>query len=123
MPKDKIILKGMIFHAYHGVLAAEKELGQRFIVDLEMSLNLKPAGDNDDLRLTINYAEIYELVKKIMLEAKYDLIETVGEKIAQAALIKDERIEEIKVLLKKPEVPIAGILDYAAIEIVRGRKK
>jgi len=122
MPKDKVILKGMIFHAYHGVLAAEKELGQRFIVDLELSVNLKPAGDNDDLRLTINYAEVYELVKEVMLEDKYDLIETVGEKIAKAALAKDDRIQEIKVLIKKPEVPIPGILDYAAIEIVRGRE-
>lgn len=121
MYQDKVILKGMIFHAYHGVLAAEKEIGQRFIVDLELALNLQPAGANDDLRLTVNYAEVYEIVKEVMLRDKYDLIEKVAEEIAREVLTKDESIQEIKVLIKKPEVPIVGILDYAAVEIVRGR--
>jgi len=121
MGQDKIFLKEMVFYAYHGAFAAEKELGQRFIVDVEMDVNLQPAGISDDLTLTVHYGEVYEIVKKVITEAKYDLIETVGEKIAQQILDYASIVTQVKVLIKKPEVPIAGVLDYAAIQIVRGR--
>lgn len=121
--RDKVLLKGMIFYAYHGVMEAEKELGQRFIVDLEISLDLWPAGDNDDLALTVNYAQVYDLIQKVILGDKYDLIETVAQRITQEVFKQEPRIEQIKVLVKKPEVPIAGILDYAAVELVREREK
>lgn len=121
MGKDKIILKDMAFYGYHGVLIEEKQLGQKYLVDVEMNLNLQPAGSNDDLRLTVNYAEVYEIVQEIVTQEKYDLIETVGEKIAQRVLEKFSIVNSIKVLVKKPEVPIPGILAYTAIEIVRER--
>lgn len=121
MGQDKIFLQGMVFYAYHGAFAAEKELGQRFIVDVEMDVDLQRAGLSDDLNLTVHYGEVYDLIKKVMTEKKYDLIETVGEKIAQGILDYTPLVQRVRVLLKKPEVPIAGILDYAAIQIVRGR--
>ena len=58
---DKIILKGMEFYAYHGVMKEEQRLGQRFIVDITMILSLQEAGETEVLSKTVNYAEVYEL--------------------------------------------------------------
>ncbi|WP_442886014.1 dihydroneopterin aldolase [Desulfotomaculum sp. 1211_IL3151] len=119
--RDKIILKGMRFFGNHGVFAEETKLGQRFEVDLELSLNLQPAGQGDDLSLSVSYAEIYDIVEKILTGPPFKLLEAVAEVIAQNILKQYEKIEEIKVTLKKPEAPIKGIFQYMAVEITRRR--
>jgi dihydroneopterin aldolase len=118
---DYIRLKGLEFYAYHGVLEAEKELGQRFIVDLELKFDLKKAGMSDEVSQTINYVEVYQEVKEIVENESYDLIETVAEEIAQKLLTKFNELEQVKVIVKKPEVPIPGILNRAEVEIERSR--
>jgi len=59
---DKLILKGLTFHAFHGVVAEERILGQKFFVDIDAWMDLKPAGISDNLSHTFNYIEIYRLV-------------------------------------------------------------
>lgn len=118
---DYIYLNGMSFFAYHGAFAEEKKLGQRFIIDLRLGLSLQQAGETDDLAMTVHYGEVYELIKRVMSEKSYDLIESVAEKIAQEILIDFPLVQEVSIFLKKPEVPIPGILDYAAIELKRKR--
>ena len=66
MESDKIILSGMVFYGYHGVSSEERTLGQRFVVDMEMEADLRPAGVRDDLTDAINYAEAHQLVKEIV---------------------------------------------------------
>ena len=56
---DRILLNGLHFYARHGALAAERELGQRFLVDLELSVDARPAGRSDDLSLTVDYAAVH----------------------------------------------------------------
>lgn len=118
---DKIILKGMQFFGRHGVFEEENRLGQRFEVDLELSMHLQPAGQRDDLSLSVSYAEIYDIVEKTLTGPPFKLLEAVAEVIAQNVLAQYERIQEIKVTLKKPEAPIKGIFQYMAVEITRGR--
>ena len=116
---DYIRLQGMEFYGYHGALAAEKELGQRFIVDLALLMDLKAAGVSDDLGKTINYAEVYEVVKEVVTGPSYDLIEAVAEEIADRLLKEYQPLESIVVVIKKPEVPIAGVLKNVEVEIER----
>ena len=66
MPRDKILLKGMIFYGFHGNSAAEQELGQRFVVDMEIHRDLHAAGLSDDPEDTVNYSRIFRLVKEIV---------------------------------------------------------
>lgn len=115
---DKIILKGMQFFGFHGVLAAEKELGQKFIVDIEMFLDLSLAGKSDDLEQTINYADIYALTKDIMEKASFNLIEGVVEKIAEGVL-KKELVKKVRVKIEKPNAPVRGVFEHMAVEIER----
>lgn len=116
---DKIILKNIEIFANHGVFSEEKSLGQKFILDLEISINLKEAGISGDLNKSINYGELCHKIEEVFKIKSYDLIETVAEKIAEYVLYSYEVAEAIKVTLKKPWAPIGRHLDYAAVEIER----
>lgn len=116
---DKIIMKNLAFYGYHGVLKEENMLGQKFYVDIEMYLNLKEAGMTDHVKDTVNYAEVYGLVQEIVTKKCFCLIEALGEDIAQTILSRFDRVDEIKVQIRKPEAPVEGIYDYFGIEIRR----
>ena len=122
MSKDKIILKGMRFYGWHGCLPAELELGQWFEVDIEVSLDLSNAGKSDDLMETLNYAELYNRIKEVIEGPSFALIEALASKVLDVCFAFSQ-VEKAKVLLKKPQVPLGGPLDYAAVEIERRRKK
>jgi len=110
----------MIFYGYHGVRQAEKEVGQRFVVDLEVWKDLAPAGWSDDLAQTVNYAALYQLVAGIVTGPACNLIETVAERIA-AAVLAQFPVDAVRVRVRKPEAPIPGVLAGAAVEILRRR--
>lgn len=118
---DKIILKNLVFYGFHGVLSEEKTLGQKFYVDVELSLDLKPAGLSDNVRDTVSYAQVFELVKEKVTNKKYCLLEALAEDIADDILNKYEKVKEVVVVIKKPEAPVQGIFDYFSIEIRRKR--
>ena len=121
MSTDKIQLVGMVFYGHHGVDPIEQELGQRFIVDVDVHLDLQPAGISDDVRDTINYARIYRLVKAIVEGPSRKLLENLAEVIAQG-ILTELNVGTVRVKVKKPEVPMKGsILDYASVEIFRNR--
>jgi len=116
---DKIVLRNMVFYGYHGVFPAEKELGQRFEVDVELVTDLSRAAQADDLDACgINYVDVYTLVKEIVEEREFNLIEALAETIAQEILSAHD-VDEVTVRVRKPEVAIGGVLDYVEVEIVR----
>ena len=115
---DKIILKGIQFYGYHGVSEAERELGQKYAVDIEIDFDLEPAGRSDNLNDTVNYSEIFRLVIEVGTSEKFLLIESLAQKIADAILSRFP-IETVLVRVKKLTPPIPGELEYAGVEIVR----
>jgi dihydroneopterin aldolase len=115
---DKIILEGMEFYGYHGTRPEEKSLGQRFILDVELFLDLQPAGISDDLDRTINYAQVFETVQSIVCGRSYHLIEALAEAVAKA-LLEQFPVAEIKVRVKKPQAPVPGRFTWVAVEIAR----
>ena len=120
MPPDQILLKGMEFYGYHGVHAAEKERGQRFIIDLTMERDARPAASSDDLADAVNYAAVYAAVRQITEGPSLNLLETLAETIA-TRILTDFDIRAITVSVKKPDVALSGPLDYAAVNIHRER--
>lgn len=116
---DKIYIKDLQVYGYHGVNIEEKNMGQRFLISLELNIDLRNAGLSDNLYDTVNYAEICYKVEEVFLSKKYDLIEKAAEEVAETILINFEKINKIKVLLKKPWAPIGKPLNYAAVEIER----
>ena len=118
---DKIILKGIRFHGYHGVTEAERQLGQKYEIDLELVTDLSTAGKTDDLTHTVNYAEVVQLVIEIGTQGSFQLFEALAETIAEATLAQFQ-IEEIRITVKKLSPPIEPRLTYAGVAIHRKRE-
>lgn len=118
---DKIIMKNLSFFGYHGVLKEENILGQKFFVDIELYADLKKAGLSDNVKDTIHYGEVYNEVKSIVENKKFNLLEALGENIAITILDKFPKVNEIYIKIRKPEAPVNGIYDYFGIEIRRKR--
>lgn len=119
---DKIILKDLGFYGYHGVFEEEKKLGQKFFIDIKLYGDFREAGKNDDLSKSVHYGEVYELVKTIVEDRSYDLLEALAENICKEVLESFDLVEKIKLRVKKPEAPVAGVFDYCGVEIKRGRE-
>ena len=117
---DKIILKGIQFHGYHGVAEAERQLGQKYEVDLELMTDLSAAGTTDDLAHTIDYAQVVQLVIEIGTGQSFQLFEAIAETIAEAILAQFP-IDEVRITVKKLHPPIEPTLSYAGVEIHRKR--
>jgi dihydroneopterin aldolase len=112
----------MVFHGFHGTLPAERELGQPFVVDVELRLDLRPAGLSDDLAKTVNYGEVYSLARQIVEGEPAGLTETVAERIANATLEEHPLVEVVRVKVRKPHVRLDDtVLEGAAVEILRRR--
>lgn len=118
--RDKIVLTGMQFYARHGVFPEEKAMGQKFEIDLEIWLDLRAAGQSDDLKHTLNYADIYATVKNITTGRSFNLIEALAEAISEE-ILEHYPSERVLVRVKKPHAPISGIFEYVGVEIVRGK--
>ncbi|SDN10144.1 dihydroneopterin aldolase [Sediminibacillus halophilus] len=118
---DKIFLNKMEFYGYHGLFPEERKLGQRFYVDLTLEIDLKAAGQTDNMEESIDYGQIYQVTKAVVEGEAKQLIESVGEKIAEALLRKFPRLQACKVKVIKPDPPIPGHYDSVAIEIYRER--
>ncbi|MDV4152670.1 2-amino-4-hydroxy-6-hydroxymethyldihydropteridine diphosphokinase [Clostridium sp. AL.422] len=116
---DKLYLKDIEIFANHGVFKEEKSLGQKFILSLELDLDLSYAARTCDLSKSVHYGELCHNIEKEFQKESYDLIETAAEKIAEYVLKNYNLVHGVKVLLKKPWAPIARHLDTAAIEIYR----
>lgn len=118
----KIIMAEMAFYGYHGVLPQEKELGQRFVVDVELYLDLRHAGQSDDPERTVSYADAWELVRQVVTGPPCKLIEAVAENIA-ARLLEQFPLQAVLVRVKKPSAPIPGHFSYMGVEIKRSREE
>ena len=122
MPPDTVSLSGITLYGYHGARPEERTLGQRFVVDVDLEADLRAASTTDALHLTINYSEVYALVAEIVEGEPVNLLETLGERIAQRALKRFPQVQRIRVRIAKPGVAIAGsILRHAAVTIERTR--
>lgn len=117
---DKMYIKNLEIFANHGYFQEEKNLGQKFILSLEIDLDLTLAGSEDKLEDTVHYGILCEEIEQEFTKTSYDLIEKAAEELVNALLIKHEKIKKIKLELKKPWAPIRKTLECASIEITRG---
>ncbi|XP_066390737.1 dihydroneopterin aldolase 2-like isoform X2 [Miscanthus floridulus] len=120
--KDKLVLRGLQFHGFHGVKQEEKTLGQKFVVDVDAWMDLSTAGETDSISDTVSYTDIYRIVKDVVEGPSQNLLESVAHRIASATLLKFSQISAVRVEVKKPHVAVQGIIDYLGVEIVRHRK-
>jgi 7,8-dihydroneopterin aldolase/epimerase/oxygenase len=118
---DRVVLAGMEFLARHGVNDWEKVEPQRFEIDLELALDVRPAALADDLAKAVDYRDVYDTTRRVVEDNTFDLIETLAEAIAHEVLGANAAIDEVTVRVRKPDVQLGGPLGYAGVEIRRGR--
>ncbi|WP_298818300.1 dihydroneopterin aldolase [Chloroflexus sp.] len=119
---DRIILSGMQFIGYHGTRPEENRLGQRFVVDVAIELDLRAAGSSDDLSQTVDYNQIHDRARAIVCGPPLKLTEAVAEQIATAVLVDHPQVRAVAVRVTKPGVRLGEtILAGSIVEIVRRR--
>lgn len=118
---DRIILKDMAFYGYHGVLPEERQRGQVFFVDVEVECDLHPAGHSDDLQDTVDYRDLYGRVEAVLAGPPKALLEAVAEEVAHR-ILEVERVQAVRVEVRKPHVQLGGALAYAAVCVERRRR-
>ncbi len=117
---DRIVLSNMRFDAIHGYYDEERMAPQRFEVDVELWLDLRPAGIDDDLTQSIDYGKVYEIVREVVTTNSFRLLEALAEAISRELLATFE-VADVVVRVRKPDVRLGGPLDHASVEIRRSR--
>lgn len=117
--RDVILLEGIQIPAALGVTAAERRMRRPVLLDLEVARPLAAAGRSDNIRQTIHYKRIFEIVEDVAAHQEHRLVEGLAERIARAVLSKFDA-EAVTVSVRKPK-PIAGVLDHAGVRITRTR--
>lgn len=121
MAPDKILLAGIEFYGHLGLTEAEREVGQRYVVDVELSVDLRRAAQSDAIAETVNYAEVYGRVVAIGESRRYRLIEPLADELARV-LLEHFPAQAVRVRVKKQPPPIKGIVKYAGVEVYRERQ-
>lgn len=116
---DIVRLKGLQFYGYTGVMEEEKKIGQRFVVDVTMELQNNKASKTDELSETVNYAEVYELIKAIVSCKSFDLIERLAGYIADQIINQFKIICSVEVTVGKPQAPVSGIFNVFEASVKR----
>lgn len=119
---DKIILKALKFWGCHGVLPAEKDQPQTFVIDVSLLLDLRMAAEQDSVQASVDYSEVYLIVKRIVEDNTFNLIETLAEKISLQLLQDFTRLEEVEITVYKPDAPVDGQFEYMAVQVCRSRR-
>lgn len=121
---DTLLLEGMRFFGYHGVYPEENVLGQRFVVDVSMELDLRPAAVDDELEATVDYFVVYDMVRAIVEGPARKLVETVVDECARTILKEFPLVDAVEVTMRKPGAPVkAPAIDAVGAKVRRERKR
>ncbi len=118
----RIHMVGMVFYGHHGDIAEERTLGQRFIVDVVLTVNMAEAAVTDQLASTLDYVAVYAICQQTVEKEPVKLLETLASRLAKKILAEHPRVLKVDILVKKPSVPLRGALDYVAVEISQDRE-
>ena len=118
---DIIFIKGVVVHARHGVMKHETEVGQRFVIDLELYADLSESSRTDRLADTVSYSSVVETATSAFKNANYKLLERVAGAVIDAILAAFPQVRGVKIAVHQPHAPIAEIFDDVGVVLTRTR--
>src|SRR5690349_25070314 len=118
---DTIFVTGVVIHARHGVMEHETEVGQRFVIDLELYTDLSESSRTDRLSDTVSYANVVATATEAFRGTNYRLLERAAGAVADAILATFPRVRAVKVTVHKPHAPIAAIFEDVGVVLTRSR--
>ena len=119
---DTIFVKGLLIHAHHGVMEHESKVGQRFILDLMLTMDLAPAARSDKLADTVSYAAIVDCASTAFTTQDYRLVEAAAGAVADAVLSAFAKVASVSVTVHKPHAPISAIFADVGVTLTRLRQ-
>lgn len=118
---DRIFVTGLLVHARHGVMEHEEKVGQRFVIDLALELDLAPASASDRLADTVSYSSLVEVATHAFTARNFRLVEAAAGAVAEAVLAAFARVAAVEVTVHKPHAPIAAIFADVGVSVLRRR--
>jgi dihydroneopterin aldolase len=118
---DTIFINGLVLHAYHGVMLHEGQVGQPFILDLVLDIDLTQAATSDKVADTISYDQVVGTASEAFKARRYKLIEAAGAAVADAVLAAYPKVMRIQVTVRKPHAPVAAVFTDVGVTLVRTR--
>ena len=118
---DVIFVNGLLVHGHHGVMAHEEKVGQRFVIDLELAIDLAEAGRSDKLADTVSYSAVVDTATRAFTRDSFRLVEAAAAAVADALIAGFPQVVSVRVTLHKPHAPIAAIFDDVGVSILRKR--
>lgn len=117
---DTITLTGLVVFGYHGVFDHEKRDGQEFTIDVSLDVDTARAAATDDIADTVHYGELADKVVRIVSQERFDLIETLADRLA-GAVLEDDRVIATAVTVHKPHAPIPHAFADVSVTARRSR--
>lgn len=117
---DRISLHGIDVYAHHGVHPAERELGQRFVIDVDLWTDCEAAAAGDELARAVDYTAVHRCVCAAAAAVRCHLIEAVADRLC-LALLEQFPIGRVAVTVHKPNPPIPNFLGKASVTLERDR--
>jgi len=118
---DRIFVRGLALHAYHGVMAHEAKVGQTFNIDLDLEIDLSAAARSDKVVDTVSYDKVVNCTSEAFCAKRFRLIEAAAGQVAEALLANFPRVRSVRVTIHKPHAPIAATFDDVGVTLVRSR--
>jgi dihydroneopterin aldolase len=115
---DVIRLKGLTVFGYYGVSPAEREVGQKIQLDIELHADLRAACQSDALKDTINYEAVYAKVFEVISGKKHRLLEALGEEVCYN-LLRNFPISRVTINLRKLNLPFPNNMAYVEVCLTR----
>jgi 7,8-dihydroneopterin aldolase/epimerase/oxygenase len=119
---DAIFVNGLVLHAYHGVMPHEGKVGQPFVLDLVLDIDLTEASRTDQLKHTVSYELLVRTVSEAFCARRYRLVEAAAGAVADAVLERYPPLRSIRITVRKPHAPIAATFDDVGVTITRARR-
>jgi 7,8-dihydroneopterin aldolase/epimerase/oxygenase len=119
---DSIFVTGLALHAYHGVMPHEAKVGQPFILDLVLDIDLANAAKSDKLADTVSYDAIVTVASRTFTAKRYRLVEAAAGAVADAVLQNFPRIDTVHITVRKPHAPVAAVFTDVGVTLSRSRR-
>ena len=120
---DAIFINGLALHAYHGVMQHEAKVGQTFVLDLILNIDLAAASRTDKLSDTVSYDVVVKTASEAFCTRRYRLVEAAGGAVADALLERFPPLRAVRITVRKPHAPIAATFTDVGVTIERGRDR
>ena len=118
---DRIFIRDLALHAYHGVMAHEAKVGQTFTIDIYLEIDLSAAARSDKVMDTVSYDKVVDCASAAFCTQRFRLIEAAAGRVADAVLAAFPRVRSVRVTIHKPHAPIAATFNDVGVTLVRSR--